>query len=104
MKGNWCNNCNKFVEAEKDNRFLYIFYIFALIFIGIGFFAGLSSAAGLMGGIIAGLVIAIVIGFILLQFYWRWPLNIMKCVTCGSTTRRNKIPNNTRKRNNFILT
>lgn len=90
MRGNWCKNCNKFVEIKKDYTRAIIFWTICLIAIVIGFII-LFPWGGLIA--LAILIICLYVGdefsglFALFDFYE----GRQACIICRKTTVRKRI-------------
>jgi len=85
MRGNWCKNCNEFVEIKKDYFGLKVFGIIYLIAIVVGFIFWFPWG-GLIGLGLPIILIFCTEGFILEIFTGR-----RACYICGKTTRRKRI-------------
>ena len=85
MRGNWCKNCNKFVDIKKDYTRAKIAGIIYLIAIGIGFLAFFP-----WGGLIVLVIPVFLICFGDLGFAGVFTAR-HACSVCRRTARRKRI-------------
>jgi len=86
MRGNWCKNCNEFVEIKKDYTSTKVCVIIYLIAIGIGFLVSFPYG---------GLTVVFYLPAILIIFTYGYILGLLTgrraCIICRKTTRRKRI-------------
>ena len=88
MRGNWCKNCNSFVEIKKDytvTMICGIIYLIAIV-IGLGVFFPLGGLIALVGTPVVYCCMVVEAG----SGAGVTGRNV--CITCGKGVRRKKIP------------